>query len=78
MTKKDLKKILSKYKHTDKKYYQLLTRLMFFCAEDFYTILKSAELQNQKVYLKIDHQAEAEKTGIYTDGTIYLEDIGIE
>lgn len=51
---------------------------MFFCADDFYTLLKGAESQNHKVYLKIDHQAEAEKIGIYTNGTIYLEDIGIK
>lgn len=78
MTTNDLTAIMTKYKTTDKVYYDLLHRIVFgFSSKEFITILEKAESENKKIYLKIDHKKEAEKIGIHTDGTIYIEDLGI-
>ncbi|MBC5839215.1 hypothetical protein [Flavobacterium muglaense] len=78
MTKEDLTKILGKYEVTDKKYYQFLMRVVFFCSGDFRTILSEAERTNKKLYLIKDTQQEMEKNGLMPESFILIEDIGIK
>lgn len=69
--------IINKYEKLDTTYFDLLSRIIMFCSEDFMPLLQQAESKNKRIYLIVDSHKEAEKEGIYTDGTIYLEDIGI-
>jgi hypothetical protein len=78
MTVEEYEKIVSKYEKTDKEYYNLLIRVKLFCSENYRPIIKQAESENKQIYLKTDSQTEASVLGIHTDGTIYLEDIGIK
>jgi hypothetical protein len=78
MTNEDLNKILGKYEITDKKYYQFLMRVVFFCTGDFSTILSEAEQTNKKLYLIKDTQQEMEQNGLMPESFVLIEDIGIK
>lgn len=77
MNLQNLNSIIDKYNQIDTAYSEFLSRLKMFCFEDFLSLIERAESEGKRLYLKIDSQEEAFNEGIYTDGTIYLEDIGI-
>ena len=77
MSQQELNIILGKYEKTDMGYYGLLSRIMMFCSDNFLTLIKQAESENKRIYLKNDSQDETAEMGILTDGTIYLEDLEI-
>lgn len=77
MAQQELNIILDKYEKIDLDYYGLLSRVMLFCSENFFPILKQAETENKRIYLKTDSQNEAAELDIHTDGTIYLDDLEI-
>lgn len=76
MTQSQFNSILDKYKKEDKNYFGLLCRIMRGCSGHFNTLLEKSESESKRLYLIVDDQAAAEKEGIYTDGTIALENIG--
>lgn len=77
MVQQELHTILNKYEKTDSVYYDLLSRIMMFCADNFLPLIKQAEAENKRIFIKTDSQAEAIEMGISSDGTIYLEDLAI-
>lgn len=77
MAQHELDMILEKYEKTDIDYYGVLSRIILFCSENFFPLIKQAETENKRVYLKNDSQNEAAAVDIHTDGTIYLEDLEI-
>ncbi|WP_163401517.1 hypothetical protein [Flavobacterium fluviatile] len=77
MALQELNIILNKYENTDQEYYGLLSRIMLFCSENFFPIIRQAEAENKRIYLKNDSQTDAAELDILTDGTIYLEDLEI-
>ncbi|WP_417940365.1 hypothetical protein [Flavobacterium sp. RS13.1] len=77
MKLENLNSIIEKYNQVDTSYSEFLLRLKMFCFEDFLFLIERAESEGKRLYLKTDNQADAFNEGIYTDATIYLEDIGI-
>ncbi|MDA6072072.1 hypothetical protein NJT12_20815 [Flavobacterium sp. AC] len=77
MAQHELSMILDKYEKTDIDYYGVLSRIILFCSENFFPLIKQAETENKRVYLKNDSQNKAATDDIHTDGTIYLEDLEI-
>lgn len=72
-----LNSIIDKYNQIDTAYSEFLLRLKMFCFEDFLSLIERAENEGKRLYLKNNSQEEAFESGIFTDGTIYIEDIGI-